>query len=86
MGHATKVRRDGWTPARREQFLEQLAQHGKARAAAAACGLSRQSAYMLRRRDPAFARYLRDSGLLAYWREHGFPVQCQPDGDGARCD
>ncbi len=38
------------------------------------------------RRDPAFARYLRDSGLLAYWREHGWPARCRADGDGARCD
>ncbi|HEY0505595.1 MAG TPA: hypothetical protein VGD42_19080, partial [Lysobacter sp.] len=38
------------------------------------------------RRDPAFARYLRDSGLLSYWREHGFPAQCRAEGDGARCD
>jgi TolB-like protein/DNA-binding winged helix-turn-helix (wHTH) protein len=38
------------------------------------------------RRDPAFARYLRRSGLLAYWRERGFPAQCRAQGDGARCD
>ncbi|WP_342316495.1 winged helix-turn-helix domain-containing protein [Lysobacter sp. FW306-1B-D06B] len=38
------------------------------------------------RRDPAFAQYLQRSGLLAYWREHGFPAQCRAEGDGARCD
>ncbi len=38
------------------------------------------------RRDPAFAQYLHRSGLLAYWREHGFPAQCRAQGDGARCD
>ena len=38
------------------------------------------------RRDPAFQRFLRDNGILAYWRAHGFPVQCRPEGDGAVCD
>lgn len=38
------------------------------------------------RRDPSFQVYLRDSGILAYWRAHGFPTQCRADGDGAVCD
>jgi TolB-like protein/DNA-binding winged helix-turn-helix (wHTH) protein len=38
------------------------------------------------RRDPAFDAYLRRSGILAYWRAHGFPPQCRPSGDGARCE
>lgn len=38
------------------------------------------------RRDPAFQDYLRDNGILSYWREHGFPPQCRPQGDGAVCD
>lgn len=38
------------------------------------------------RRDPAFQAYLKDSGILAYWRKHGFPKQCRPQGDGAACD
>ncbi|WP_119716827.1 winged helix-turn-helix domain-containing protein [Cognatilysobacter tabacisoli] len=42
--------------------------------------------YAFLRRDPAFQRYLRDSGILAYWRRHGFPPQCRPQGDGARCE
>ena len=33
----------------------------------------------------AFARYLRDSGLLDYWHKHGFPPQCRPHGSGADC-
>ena len=37
------------------------------------------------RRTPAFARYLRDSGLLDYWHKHGFPPQCRPHGSGADC-
>lgn len=37
------------------------------------------------RRDPAFQDYLRRTGILAYWRQHGFPPQCRPSGDGAIC-
>lgn len=39
------------------------------------------------RRDPAFQAYLHDNGIFAYWKRHGFPKQCRPDGkDGAICD
>lgn len=39
------------------------------------------------RRDPAFQAYLRDSGLVAFWREQGWPVLCRSDGgDGAVCE
>ena len=39
------------------------------------------------RRDPAFQAYLRNSGLIAFWREQGWPVLCRSDGgDGAVCD
>ncbi|HEX7803772.1 MAG TPA: winged helix-turn-helix domain-containing protein [Pseudoxanthomonas sp.] len=38
------------------------------------------------RRDPAFQRYLRDNGILDYWKKHGFPEQCRPQGEGAVCD
>lgn len=39
------------------------------------------------RQDPAFTRYLQRSGLLAYWREHGWPPVCRPlAGDGVACD
>ena len=44
-----------WTPALRARFLNFLSARGDVRAAAVACGLSRQSAYKLRRRDPEFA-------------------------------
>ena len=50
------IRHDGWTPARRLQFLERLAQDGNVLAACALVGLSREAAYQLRRRDPLFAR------------------------------
>jgi TolB-like protein/DNA-binding winged helix-turn-helix (wHTH) protein len=39
------------------------------------------------RQHPAFQAYLRRSGLLAYWREHGWPDACHSDGgDGVICD
>lgn len=39
------------------------------------------------RQSPAFQKYVRDSGLLAFWREHGWPDVCRSDGgDGVVCD
>ena len=38
------------------------------------------------RRDPAFQDFLRENGILAYWRKHGFPSQCRPQGEGAHCE
>ena len=46
----------GWSPARKVRFLDRLSGKGDVRAAAAAVGMSRQSAYLLRRRDRVFAR------------------------------
>lgn len=63
------VRRDGWTPALKAQFLAILSETGNARLAARRCGLSVQSAYVQRRRDPAFARGWAAALLLA--RDHG---------------
>src|SRR5690242_11906562 len=45
-----------WTPALRRRFLDCLSASGNVRAAVTACGLSRQSVYKLRVRDPLFAR------------------------------
>ncbi len=45
-----------WTSALRVRFLDRLSVWGNVGAAAADCGLSRQSVYKLRRRDPLFAR------------------------------
>ena len=50
------ARHDGWTPARRRQFIAALAAGFDVRRACAAAGLSRQSAYKLRQHDPAFAQ------------------------------
>lgn len=46
-------RRDGWTPRRQALFIGYLAETGCVRAAAARVGLSRESAYRLRRRPGA---------------------------------
>jgi hypothetical protein len=47
-----RFRRDGWTPARQLRFLDVLARTGCVARAAAAAGMSRESAYRLRKRDP----------------------------------
>ena len=48
------IRRDGWTGERRQRFLELLATGLDVRRACKRVGMSRQAAYALRRRDPAF--------------------------------
>jgi hypothetical protein len=53
---AAAVRHDGWTQPRRAQFLEALSHNGNVHAACARVGMSREAAYRLRRREPAFAR------------------------------
>lgn len=62
------IRHDGWSPALKARFLALLAEKGNVRAAAARCGMSAQSAYVQRRRDPAFARGW--TGALVLAREH----------------
>jgi hypothetical protein len=53
---ARAVRRDGWTPSRRQDFLAALAAGCDVCRASARVGLSREGAYRLRRRDPEFAQ------------------------------
>ena len=48
-----RTRRDGWTPARQARFIAQLVRTACVRKAAAAIGLTRESAYRLRRRPGA---------------------------------
>jgi TolB-like protein/DNA-binding winged helix-turn-helix (wHTH) protein len=38
------------------------------------------------RRDPAFQDFLKRNHIIDYWRSNGWPPQCKPEGDGARCD
>jgi hypothetical protein len=55
--HCTpKIRHDGWTAARRTKFLDLLAAGFDVRASCKGVGLSREAAYKLRRREPAFAQ------------------------------
>jgi hypothetical protein len=49
------TRTDGWTPFARRLFLEVLAETGRVSRACAYAGLTKQSAYALRHRDPLFA-------------------------------
>ena len=48
-----RARRDGWTPVRQARFIGLLAQTGCVRTAARMIGLSRESAYRLRRHPAA---------------------------------
>lgn len=50
------VSHTAWDPARKVRFLDHLAGKGDVRAACAAVGMSRTSAYLLRRRDGLFAQ------------------------------
>ena len=63
------ARRDGWSPERKLRFLGRLAASGNVRSACAAVGMSRETAYALRRRDALFARGWAAALLLA--REAG---------------
>lgn len=65
LSNTPAIRHDGWTAARKAQFLEALAADGNVRAACARVGLSREAAYRLRRREPLFARAWAAAQLLA---------------------
>ena len=62
-----RPRDDGWTPARQRAFLEALASCGSVATAARRVGMSRESAYALRRRSDArgFAQAWDAARLLA---------------------
>jgi hypothetical protein len=59
------ARHDGWTGERIAAFLEVLADTGIVTEACRAAGMSRDSAYSLRNRDPVFAAALRAAQLKA---------------------
>ncbi|MGH8123959.1 MAG: tetratricopeptide repeat protein, partial [Rudaea sp.] len=42
--------------------------------------------YAAFRRNPAFSDFLRRTKIIDYWNANGWPPQCKPDGDGARCE
>lgn len=70
----------GWTPDRQTRFLSMLSESGNVKASARACGLSPQSVYKLRRRDPLFARAWHAALLLA--RDHSAQVLANRALDG----
>jgi TolB-like protein/DNA-binding winged helix-turn-helix (wHTH) protein len=37
------------------------------------------------RQHPAFQDFLRRKHIIDHWRSYGWPPQCKPEGDGARC-
>src|SRR3569833_2239978 len=51
----TTTRHDGWTADRRRNFLELMAEGRAIEAACTHVGMSKVTAYALRRRDPGFA-------------------------------
>lgn len=38
------------------------------------------------RKHPGFRQLMVESGLVAYWQEHGWPRMCSPAGDAFSCD
>jgi hypothetical protein len=77
---APQPRHDGWTPDRTARFLDTLSHKGNVARAAAAIGLSRETAYCRRRRDPLFARAWSAAMLLA--REEGGHILADRALDG----
>lgn len=61
-----RVKRGGWTKARRKRFLDVLATTCNVTTATAAAGMKGKSAYDLRKRDPAFAALWQDALALGY--------------------
>lgn len=59
------VSHHAWDAGRKVRFLHHLSEKGDVRAACARVGMSRQSAYVLRRRDAAFARGWQAALVLA---------------------
>jgi hypothetical protein len=59
---APRIRRDGWTNGKRVTFFVTLAATGSVTLAAASVGMSRKSAYALKKRDRTFSS-LWDRGL-----------------------
>lgn len=58
----------GWTPERRQLFLETLSETCNVRAAVAATGMSSSGLYYLRNRDPDFADQWQEALVIAYDR------------------
>ena len=73
-----------WTNRKAHAFLDALAQHGKVAAAARAVGMTRQSAYRLRRRIPVVAEGWARAQAIGRARRRGELVSpCSPRGDAS---
>ena len=67
----TQARHDGWTPARQQRFIEELATTRCISSACKAVGMSRESAYKLKERDDAV-------GFRSAWTKALRPVDDRP--------
>jgi hypothetical protein len=78
----TRLRADGWTPERQRGFVEHLADCGCVSHAAAHVGMTKQSAYALRRRAPnSMFAYAWDAAIqLARTLLHDTAVERALDG------
>lgn len=63
-----KAKRNSWTKARRAAFLAELAASCNVTRAHDAAGMGQRSAYVLRQRDPLFARAWQEALTLGYER------------------
>lgn len=63
-----RVRKDGWTKARRARFLDMLALSCNVRMAAREAGMATNNAYRLRSTDPQFAELWREALIAGYER------------------
>ena len=70
------IKRNGWTAARRETFLDTLAATCNVRAATAAAGMTSKAAYALRQREPAFAAAWEEALTIGYERLEGELLGC----------
>jgi molybdenum-dependent DNA-binding transcriptional regulator ModE len=67
-----------WTDNKAFAFLQALAQHGKVAAAARAVGMTRQSAYRLKRRVPAIAEPWARARAIGQARRRAGPHKASP--------
>lgn len=70
-----KPRKDGWTAARRQIFLDHLASSGNVTASAEAAGIKERSAYGLRLRDAEFAAKWQSALAAGYVRLEGLLIE-----------
>ena len=76
-GH--RIRHDGWNTVRVDRFLAHLAISGCVRESAFMAGMSKTSAYRLRRRSPEFAEAW-DQALVRAGYLHGMQIMMRFGG------